>query len=145
MRLISYQAKLTKEKEGGYSVSFPDIPGCFTQGETIEDALLNAQEALSLHLEEAVNPNWDLPKAKDHKGNGLYWVTPDLDVAIPLTIRQLRRDKKVGQTLLARHLGMTVQQYQKYEYPKRSNPTAKILMAVCDELGYEIEFKKKKS
>ena len=144
MKLISYQAKLTKEKEGGYSVSFPDVPGCFTEGETIEEALINAQEALSLHLEEAANPEWDVPRARDHKGGNLYWITPDLDVAIPLTIRQLRRDKKVSQTLLARHLDMTVQQYQKIEYPKKSNPTAKTLMAVCRQLGYEIEFKKKK-
>jgi hypothetical protein len=31
-----YVAKLTPEKDGGYSVTFPDIPGCITQGDTKE-------------------------------------------------------------------------------------------------------------
>ncbi len=30
--------------EGGYVISFPDLPGCITSGETIESALHNAQD-----------------------------------------------------------------------------------------------------
>jgi predicted RNase H-like HicB family nuclease len=34
----------------GYTVSFPDLPGCITEGDTMEEALHMAKEALELHL-----------------------------------------------------------------------------------------------
>jgi antitoxin HicB len=42
---------LTPEAEGGFSVFVPALPGCFTQGETIEEAMEMAEEAISLYLE----------------------------------------------------------------------------------------------
>ena len=48
--MIRYQALI--EKDGAaYSVSFPDLPGCFSSGESREAAAENAREALSLYLE----------------------------------------------------------------------------------------------
>ena len=43
---------LTSEKEGGYTVKIPVLDGCFTQGETIEEAIENAKEAVELYLED---------------------------------------------------------------------------------------------
>jgi antitoxin HicB len=37
---------LSKEEGGGYLVEYPDIPGCMSDGETIEDAIRNGREAL---------------------------------------------------------------------------------------------------
>jgi len=37
---------LTKDEGGGYLVEYPDIPGCMSDGETIEDAIANGREAL---------------------------------------------------------------------------------------------------
>jgi len=34
----------------GYTVTFPDLPGCITEGETLEEAFAMAKEALELHL-----------------------------------------------------------------------------------------------
>lgn len=39
-----------EKTETGYSVLFPDLPGCFTVGNTLEEAHLMAKEALGLHL-----------------------------------------------------------------------------------------------
>ncbi len=47
---------LQKEKEGGYSVFNPFIEGCYSQGETIEEALKNIKEATELCLEELKTP-----------------------------------------------------------------------------------------
>lgn len=47
----TYRILLTPEEEGGFSVSVPALPGCFTQGETIEEAIEMAQEAISLYVE----------------------------------------------------------------------------------------------
>ena len=35
----TYAAVLTKETDGGYSVRFPQLDGCFTQGDTLPEAL----------------------------------------------------------------------------------------------------------
>lgn len=45
-----YPAVFTKEKEGGYSVAFPDVAGCYTQGETLSEAIEMAEDALGLML-----------------------------------------------------------------------------------------------
>lgn len=37
-------------ERNGYTVNFPDLPGCITEGETMEEALHMAKEALELHL-----------------------------------------------------------------------------------------------
>jgi predicted RNase H-like HicB family nuclease len=39
------------QEEGGYYVYAPDLPGLHTQGETLEEARANAEEALSLYVE----------------------------------------------------------------------------------------------
>jgi len=41
-------------EEGGFAVSFPELPGCITCGDTIESALANAQEAKKEWLEAAI-------------------------------------------------------------------------------------------
>ncbi|MBD1394065.1 type II toxin-antitoxin system HicB family antitoxin [Mucilaginibacter glaciei] len=47
----NYQIVITPEDEGGFSVSVPELPGCFTQGETLEEAVDMANEAIALYLE----------------------------------------------------------------------------------------------
>lgn len=39
------------QEDGGYYAYAPDLPGLHTQGETLEDALTNAKEALTLFIE----------------------------------------------------------------------------------------------
>lgn len=51
VRLHEYNAIFEKETGRGYSVWVPDLPGCSSQGETFEDALVNIQEAIELYLE----------------------------------------------------------------------------------------------
>ena len=56
---LPYKMEIVEDKEeGGYVVSFPDLPGCLTCGETMETALANASSAkrewLSAALEEGV-------------------------------------------------------------------------------------------
>lgn len=48
-----YQAVFQEEKEGGFSVWVPDLPGCASQGETLEEALENIKEAIELYLEDS--------------------------------------------------------------------------------------------
>lgn len=51
LKKLFYPAVFTPEDDGGYSVAFPDLDGCFTQGETIEDAYKMAFDALGLAID----------------------------------------------------------------------------------------------
>ena len=51
LKKLFYLAVFTPEDDGGYSVAFPDLDGCFTQGETIEDAYKMAFDALGLAID----------------------------------------------------------------------------------------------
>ena len=51
-RAMSYRMEIAEDKdEGGFVVSYPDLPGCITCGETIESALANALDAKQVWLE----------------------------------------------------------------------------------------------
>ena len=54
---MKFNVILEPAKEGGYNVRVPALDGCFTQGDTVADALLNAKEAILCYLEglEKVN------------------------------------------------------------------------------------------
>lgn len=46
---MNYKVRLQKSEEG-YSVSCPGLPGCWSQGETEEEALANIQDAIKEYL-----------------------------------------------------------------------------------------------
>jgi len=43
---------LEPSDEGGYTVYVPSLPGCISEGDTMEEALANIREAIDLYLEE---------------------------------------------------------------------------------------------
>lgn len=53
VKILQYNAIFQAEKEGGYSVWVPALPGCCSQGETFEEAVENIKEAIELYLETA--------------------------------------------------------------------------------------------
>ena len=59
---LSYAAWLHFEGIPGVGVSFPDLPGCVTQGDTVEDALRLAREALALHIAGLLEEGEQLPE-----------------------------------------------------------------------------------
>lgn len=59
-----FPAIFTKE-DVGYSVSFPDVPGCNTQGETLSEALAMAADALNLMLYSCEEDGLPINKPSD--------------------------------------------------------------------------------
>ncbi|MBN8734274.1 MAG: type II toxin-antitoxin system HicB family antitoxin [Acidobacteria bacterium] len=53
---------LSKEEGGGYLVEYPDIPGCMSDGETIEEAIENGREALRDYLDVLRESGQKAPK-----------------------------------------------------------------------------------
>ncbi len=52
-RVMEYTAVFEEASEGGYAVWIPTLPGCASQGETLEEAIANIQEAIELYLEDS--------------------------------------------------------------------------------------------
>lgn len=55
----AYTAIIEAASDGTFGVFFPDIPGCTSAGDTIEEATTNAAEALGFHLEDM--DDWPAP------------------------------------------------------------------------------------
>ena len=50
--MSTYKLHLLKEKEGGFTVTVPVLPGCITYGENLDEAISMAREAIELYIEE---------------------------------------------------------------------------------------------
>ena len=51
----------------GYSVTVPSLPGCFSQGVTLEEAVEHAKEAISLHVEGMEADGEPIPDEAEHR------------------------------------------------------------------------------
>ena len=60
--MLRYTVILIPEEEGGYSVEIQALPGCYTQGETKEEAISMAKEAIELYLESCRAHNEVIPQ-----------------------------------------------------------------------------------
>ena len=60
-RVYYYPAVFTKE-EVGFSVRFPDLPGCYTEGDTIEEAYRRSTSAIGLYLQNTLG-DFEFPEA----------------------------------------------------------------------------------
>lgn len=62
----TYSIVLDPDPEGGFTVTVPALPGCITQGETIEECLAHAREAIELYLEDLIASGEPIPEEKEH-------------------------------------------------------------------------------
>jgi len=53
-------------EEGGYTVTVPALPGCITQGETMEEAIAMAKDAIRLHIESLIADGEPVPEEHEH-------------------------------------------------------------------------------
>lgn len=76
MTTLRYTIILEPAEEGGYNVSVPSLPGCVTQGETYEEAVAMAKDAIGLWLEELADQG--LPIPNDEAGAGVQLALVDV-------------------------------------------------------------------
>ena len=62
---IDYSVIVHEAEEGGYWVEAPALPGCYSQGETLDDALDNVKEAIALYLEALMDDDRRIPMDSD--------------------------------------------------------------------------------
>jgi len=65
MKVLSYRVLLRKEPEGGYTVIVPSLPGCVTYGDTIDEGIAKAKEAIELYLESLREHGENIPTEEE--------------------------------------------------------------------------------
>lgn len=120
-------------ESGGYTVTFPGVPGAITEGDTKDEALFNAGEALNGVLESMVSRGLSLPDAKASQDEGFYPVEVEPHIVTAWELRKLRGN--LPQSAIAKRLGLTYQAYQRLENPVKGNPTIKTLEKVAKAFG----------
>jgi predicted RNase H-like HicB family nuclease len=55
------QVILIPDETGGFVVEVPSLPGCYSQGDTVEEALENIKEAIELHIESMMADGDEIP------------------------------------------------------------------------------------
>ena len=136
---MEYIAKIAKE-EDGFTVEFPDIPGCYTCGDSLEEALTMAEDALYAVLYAKLEDKDPLPESTlaEDKKNGLYAIQVRGRLALAYTIFEARRGKTAAS--LCQKMGITRQAYQKIEDPN-AGITFATLEKLAAALGKKLEIK----
>lgn len=65
---------LSKDDGGGYLIEFPDLPGCMSDGETINEAIENGKDAVNAWMEAAKEMNRPIPKPGELENQSGKWV-----------------------------------------------------------------------
>jgi predicted RNase H-like HicB family nuclease len=81
---MNYPVVIHKDKDSDYGVTVPDLPGCFSAGTTMDEAVAMAKEAIELHLEGPTEEGQPVPSAgriEAHKDNieyrgGIWAIVP---------------------------------------------------------------------
>ena len=132
MSNIRYCAVLHTQPEGGFTVTFPDIPEAITEGDDRDAALFNAAEVLTLCLEQRMEDGEAIPGAGKVKGG--VWIEPAAAVQAALLVRATREAQGKSLADLARALNTSWPAAQRLEQAK-SNPTLKQLERAAAALG----------
>ena len=132
MLQFTYPVKLTRDrKEGGYVVSCRDIPEAITQGNTIEEALREAEGALQAAIECRLEDGLDIPAPSIAK-RGERMVPTPITTALKAAVYTEMRGQRVSKSELARRMHVNEKEARRMLDPRHPTrvPTLERALAV---------------
>jgi predicted RNase H-like HicB family nuclease len=118
---MKYPIVIHKSMNSDYGVIFPDIPGCFSAGTSIEEAIAMSQEAAECHIEGMLLDSEPIPVAssiENHRDNPEYedglWALVNIDIS-KLSLKAKRINVTIPERLLT-----TVDHYARNHGESRS-------------------------
>jgi len=125
---MKYPIVIHKDENSDYGVTFPDLPGCFSVGASIEEAIEMSQEAAECHIEGMLLDSEPIPVAssiENHQDNPDYkdglWALINIDIS-KLSLKA----KRINITMPERLLN-TVDHYAKNHGETRSGLLAQAI------------------
>lgn len=131
-----FGAHIETDPDGGFLVTFPDVPEAITGGETMAEARANAAEALGLALRGYLVLGRPLPKAKSKRA-GLITVPVDAATALKLAVVEAFEASGLSKSELARRLGKVETEARRILDPDHATKLP-LLQAALAVLGKDI-------
>jgi antitoxin HicB len=130
-----FDARLEADPDGGFVVTFPDVPEAITAGETREEALANATEALGLALRGIASFGRGLPQRTRHPG--LVPIAVEAADALKLALVEAFRQSGLTKTEFGRRLGKTETEARRILDPDHATKIA-TMQAALASLGKSV-------
>ena len=136
---MRYAVVIHKDVESVYGVAVPDLPGCFSTGDSIEESLESAKEAIACHVEGLLIDGESIPARKslethqaseDYKGG--TWALVNLDVS-----KLSSKTKRINITMPARVLAI-VDEATAREGETRSGLLARAALSYVERQSTEL-------
>jgi antitoxin HicB len=136
----AYPYDLLPQPEGGFTVTFPDVPEAITQGDSTEEAAAMAEDALVSALSFYTDHAEPLPRPSSARGRRVAYVPPL--VAAKLALHDAMLAAGISNVALARQLGTdekTVRRLRDPLHQSRINQIDAALRALGKRMGIVIE------
>jgi len=132
---MQYPIFIHKDKKSDYGVIVPDLPGCYSAGNTVEEAISNAHEAIECHLEGLLKDGEPIPAIKSLDK---YLNTPELSdgilALIDIDVTKISgKSKRIDITLPERFLKQIDDYIKNYGANNRSAFLAEAAMKYMSE------------
>jgi len=101
---LPYRIVFHPAEEGGYVVEMPELPGCISQAETVEEALEMVKEAQKCWLESAIEDGIEIPEPS----KGVEDYSGKLNIRMPKTLHKALAEK-------AKEENVSLNQYINYQ------------------------------
>lgn len=139
---MKYGAIVHKEDDGMF-LEFPDLPGCMTDGKTMEELNVFGMEALSGYLKSLMEDDEDIPEPAPPaplNGENIVWFEVPPELIIAIQILKERKIQGLTQVDLAKRMKGSRRTVQEVEGFKGS-PTLRTLNRIAKALGKELVIK----
>jgi len=133
---FTYPARLQKDKAGFFLVTFPDFPAAATDGETMEESLHNAADALEEAIAGRINRGDTVPRPGPVKTRQRRVPVP-AQIAVKAALYMAVKDAGIKNTELARRLGADEKEVRRLLDPHHRSKLPR-LEAALEVLGRKL-------
>ena|SRR2546421_1317197 len=131
MRQFTYAVKLTPDRrDSGYVVTCRDLPEAITQGESVEDALAEAADALGEAIAARIDDDRDIPMPTATK-RGEHAVSVPPSMALKAAVYLAVRDAGISNSELARRLHLDEKEARRILDPRHPTKLPRIEAALA--------------
>lgn len=131
-----FPARVKKDKAGFFLAIFPDFPEAATDGESIEEALFNAADALEEAIAGRINRGESIPQPSPVK-NRQYKVPVHAQIAVKAALYMAVKDSGIKNTELAKRLGADEKEVRRLLDPHHRSKLPR-LEAALEALGRKL-------
>jgi antitoxin HicB len=124
---LEYPFTIEPQESEGFVVQFVDFEEAFTEGRTVEECYFNAQEVLSLVIEQRLADGTEIPPPSE--SDSPHRTTPDAQTQAALLVHFARGDRSLAD--LARALGTSWPSAQRLEDPRHRSTLRQIERAAA--------------